>query len=101
MSEITQGEGQTTVLPSADIVAGEVKNFRAELLKILEDGSKNITVDLSEVQMIDSSGIGVFISAQNSLKKNGGALKLVNVSSDIAKMFKIMRLDKHFEVNEK
>ena len=51
--------------------------------------------------MIHSSGLGVFISAQISLKKAGVGLKLVNFSDYFLKMFRIMRLDKHFDVSGK
>lgn len=101
MSEIKRDSDSVTVVPAVDIVAGEVQSFRAELLALINEKMLKITVDLSAVEMIDSSGIGVFISAQNSLKKLGGALKVVNISDDILKMFKIMRLDKHFEVSGK
>jgi anti-sigma B factor antagonist len=98
MSEIKRDSDSATVMPAADIVAGEVQAFRAELLGLINEKVTKITVDLNAVEMIDSSGIGVFISAQNSLRKGGGALKVINISADILKMFKIMRLDKHFEV---
>lgn len=101
MSEIRRESDSATVVPATDIVAGEVQAFRAELLNIINEKILKITVDLGSVEMIDSSGIGVFISAQNSLRKAGGSLKVVNISADILKMFKIMRLDKHFEVSGK
>jgi len=101
MSEIKRDSDSATVIPAADIVAGEVQSFRSELLGLINEKVLKITVDLGAVEMIDSSGIGVFISAQNSLRKLGGSLKVVNISADILKMFKIMRLDKHFEVSGK
>jgi anti-sigma B factor antagonist len=101
MSQIVKSGESATVVPASDIVAGEVQSFRAELLGLINENVAQIVVDLGSVEMIDSSGIGVFISAQNSLRKIGGGLKVVNVSADILKMFKIMRLDKHFEVSGK
>lgn len=101
MSKIEKNGKEATVIPQADIVAAEVQNFRTELLNLVNNGTLQIAVDLERVEMIDSSGIGVFISAQNSLKKQNGSLKVVNVSADILKMFRIMRLDKHFEVTGK
>jgi len=98
MSDIKRDADSAVIVPASDIVAGEVQSFRGELLGLINEGVLKISVDLAAVEMIDSSGIGVFISAQNSLRKAGGALKVLNVSPDILKMFKIMRLDKHFEV---
>ncbi len=98
MSDIKRDADSAVVVPASDIVAGEVQAFRGELLGLINEGVLKISVDLTGVEMIDSSGIGVFISAQNSLRKAGGSLKVLNVSPDILKMFRIMRLDKHFEV---
>ena len=99
MSQINKiSADEAVICPDNDIAAGEVQNFRTELLNLLSDNIKKLTVDLARVEMIDSSGIGVFISTQNSLKKNSGVLKVTNISADILKMFKTMRLDKHFEV---
>ncbi len=101
MSKINKKNDQATVVPGADLVAGIVLDFRKELTDLIKDGCKKIRIDLGNVGMIDSSGIGVLISAQNSLKKINGTLSVFNISPDILKMFKIMRLDKHFEVAEK
>jgi anti-anti-sigma factor len=57
-----------------------------------------MAVDLEEVKMIDSSGLGVLIAAHNSLQKLGARLELLNVSDDIRKLLQNMRLDKHFTI---
>ena len=101
MSKVAKKDKAALITPEKDIVAGEVQNFRQELLALINEKFEKIEVDLDKVEMIDSSGIGVFISTQNSLKKINGSLKVINVSADILKMFKIMRLDKHFEVEGK
>jgi anti-sigma B factor antagonist len=101
MSVIEKNGRSAKIAPDKDIVAGEVQNFKSEILGLISEKSDQILIDMSNVEMIDSTGIGVFICAQNSLKKINGALKVENVSPDILKMFKIMRLDKHFEVTGK
>ncbi|OGV37250.1 MAG: hypothetical protein A2020_14400 [Lentisphaerae bacterium GWF2_45_14] len=101
MSKIIKKGKVVSITPEKDIVAGEVQNFRQELLSLINEKFEKIEVDIDKVEMIDSSGIGVFIATQNSLKKINGTLTVINVSADILKMFKIMRLDKHFEVEGK
>ncbi len=100
MSQINRiSSGEAIICPETDIAGGEVQKFRGEILELINEKLQKVTVDFSKVEIIDSSGIGVFISAQNTLKKQNGILKVVNVSPDILKMFKIMRLDKHFDVS--
>ena len=93
--------GETTVKtikPNNDIVASMAENFKGELLKFIEEGVKELTVDINDVGMIDSVGLGVLIATHNSLQKNDGVLNVINASENIYKLFKVMRLDRHFKV---
>ncbi|WDN88149.1 anti-sigma B factor antagonist [Desulfosarcina sp. BuS5] len=92
------GTAAKTVTPGMDIVASMAEEFRAELLKSVEGGVKELTADLDGVRMVDSVGLGVLIAAHNSLQKNDGVFIVINASEDIYKLFKVMRLDRHFEV---
>ena len=92
------GTAAKTVTPGMDIVASMAEEFRAELLKFVEEGVKELTADLDGVGMVDSVGMGVLIAAHNSLQKNDGVFTVINASEDIYKLFKVMRLDRHFEV---
>jgi len=87
------------VKPGKDIVASMAPEFKTELLKFIEGGVKELTVDLDNVGMVDSVGLGVLIAAHNSLHKTDGTFSVVNASEDIYKLFQVMRLDRHFTVN--
>ncbi len=76
----------------------ELKKMKEELKQALDDGAVKMAIDMSKVKMMDSMGIGLLIAAHNSLDKVGGQLELLNVSADILKLPKNMRLDKHFIV---
>lgn len=98
MSAVSTAEGLTTVKPGGDIVASMVNEFKAELKMIVDGGVNRLAVDLAEVKMIDSMGLGLLIATHNSLKKKAGQLELNNVSPDILKLLKNMRLDQHFKI---
>lgn len=85
---------------SDDITSSFVEILHRELDELIDDGIVDITFDMSNVDIVDSTGIGFIIRVQNSLKEKGGELKLRGVNSDIFKMMKIMRLDKHFSIEE-
>jgi anti-anti-sigma factor len=89
---------EKVIKPGRDIVASMAADFRQDLLKEVESGVKRLVVDLNDVQMVDSVGIGVLVAAHNSLSKTGGQMAVSNVSQDIFNLFKVMRLDQHFEV---
>ena len=101
MFDVSEVNGAFVVTPSQDVVASNVDELRAVLLGQLDKSEHDLVVDLNQVKMIDSSGLGVLIAAQNSLKEKGSQLKVINVSNDIMGLFKIMRLDQHFKVEEK
>ena len=82
-----------------DITAASVSTIKDEILGQLDEELSEIHLDLTNVEMVDSTGISLLISIQNSLKKNSGSLSVLNVSDDVAHMFKLMRLDKHFKVS--
>lgn len=101
MSEIINNDGQVIVRPKRDIVISMSRVLKNELLSLISDSNKLLILDLTDVEMIDSVGIGVFITVHNTLKKIGGSLRVINTSKDIYGLFKMMRLDRHFEIHEK
>jgi anti-anti-sigma factor len=98
MSEITRATGQTVIKPNTDIIAPMVAEFKAELRSLVSEGAKDLVIDLTGVEMIDSLGLGALIATHNTLEKAGGKLSIINASKDISGVFKTMRLDKHFNM---
>jgi anti-anti-sigma factor len=74
------------------------QQFRKELLCVLEEGCKELVVDLRSVTRVDSIGIGILIATCNTLNESDGKLTVINVSKDIYQLLKAMRLDQHFKV---
>ena len=96
--EIVREGAQTIVRPGTNIVASMAQDFRKELLSLVDGGEKSLVLDLTDVKMIDSIGIGMVVALHNSLSKAGGNLALVSVPEDIHRLFKAMRLDQYFDV---
>jgi len=75
-----------------------VDELRAALDGIVAESSYSVVLNMTEVPMADSSGIGVLVRYQSSLKQKGGALKLVNPSKLVSQTLKILGLLNVFEV---
>jgi anti-sigma B factor antagonist len=60
-------------------------------------GTRNVILDLRQMQFMNSSGLGLLISGASTLKSAGGALKLAGASEKILALIKITRLEKVFE----
>lgn len=70
MIAVTKEDNKVVLRPAGDgIVAATIPELRAKLREIVASGARELVVDLSDVLMVDSSGIGLLISAHNSLKK--------------------------------
>jgi len=100
MNTITKDGLTVTVKPDCDILARNEHELQDDLIKLVGDFN-TINIDFDEVGMIDSSGIGVLISTQNTMGKRHHSLRVVNVNKEILSMFKTMRLDKHIEIESK
>jgi anti-sigma B factor antagonist len=55
-----------------------VEEFRQSLEDLLAAGDGKIVLNLAEVPMIDSTGIGALVRCHTSARRRGGAIKLVN-----------------------
>ena len=81
-----------------DVVAASVPALRAAMRSAIAEGARDIVVDLAGVEMVDSTGIGLLISAHNSLRNAGGRLSVIHASGDILELFQTMRIHQHFSV---
>lgn len=64
----------------------------------LDRGRKNLVVDLSGVEAMDSLGIGDLIGAYTLVQRQGGGLKLLRPSKKIKLLMEMTALDHLFEV---
>lgn len=76
-----------------DLRRGEpVDNLRAEMEQRIGDGQLHLVLDLTEVNMVDSSGIGLIVRTHTTVKQKGGGLKLVHPSKLALQTIKIVGL---------
>lgn len=98
MSKVTKNGNHITVRVDKDIVSSMAKEFRNELNELIEQDVNTLVIDLAEVELIDSVGLGVFIATHNGLGKTGGELKVINANPKLENLFKTMGLNRHFEI---
>jgi len=83
---------------SGKLMGGPDADAFAEILKTqIHEGVKNVIVNLEKVKWVNSTGLGILISGYSTLKKNGGELKLLKVSSRIQNIFMVSKLYTVFE----
>ena len=94
--------GDVTVIDVAGrITLGEgSSNLREGIREMLAKGNKKILLNLGEVTYIDSSGIGELVSAYTGVAKQGGALKLLNLTKKVHDLLQITKLYTVFDVHD-
>ncbi len=99
--EIEQNESRAVVTLREPLTSALALNLRPRLQELIAKGATYVVMDLSSVDLVDSSGIGLLIATRNSLARVGGDMSIVGASSEIKQLFQLMRLDRHFEIGEK
>ena len=77
-----------------------VDDLQRTINESLSEGDARFVINLSEVPMIDSSGIGLLVRFLTSAKKRGGSVKLVNPSSFAQKTLRLVGVLSLFDVYE-
>jgi anti-sigma B factor antagonist len=59
---------------------------------LIEQKKLQVVIDLSKVDWMNSTGLGLLISGLTTLRKSGGELKLANVTDKIQSLLTITKL---------
>lgn len=98
LSIYPQGNVQVIRLNGDLKIGDSVDALRQALEDLLGGGHCRIVIDLANVRMMDSSGIGALVRALASAKQRGGSLKLVNPTKMVLQTLKIVGLLNLFEI---
>jgi anti-sigma B factor antagonist len=72
--------------------------LKEELVSLIQGGCTHVIVDLEHVSFIDSSGLGVLVSALRRAREKDGAVRIVCTREGVLKIFRITGLDKVFPI---
>jgi anti-sigma B factor antagonist len=80
------------------IYLGITDLFREDMISVLDKEFNELIINLEHVAVMNSAGLGVLIMAQDTIKKRGGTIKLINLQPLMLDIFSRMRLDTLFEI---
>lgn len=86
-------------------VRGEVDVYtspalRDELYRLIDGGATNVTLDLADMDFIDSSGLGVFVGALKRIRERDGDLRLRSLQPSTRKVLEITGLTQVFTISD-
>ena len=96
--EVKEEESVVKIAVNGDIEMMTIKTFKQKLFDVGQNIDKDIEIDLSNVDYIDSSGVGVLISLLKLQKKKEKSLKINKVSSKVLNVLKLSSLSDVFNI---
>jgi anti-sigma B factor antagonist len=95
---VEQRDGIAVVRAVGEIDVATAPQLRAFLAEVIStDRAASLSVDLDQVPFLDSTGIGVLISAHHRLAEGGGKLTLRHPCEAVARTLGIVGLDDWIE----
>jgi len=91
-------EGVAVITLKGRLTVGESAGLRETVNQLTAASRFNVVMDLSLLDYIDSTGLGNLVIYYTSLKKQGGALKLVNLNKRNIELLLLTKLHTVFEV---
>ena len=81
-----------------NINSANIKFITLFLETLIFGGAKKILVDMNDLEFIDSSGIGIFISIAKNIRTEKGEIAFVNVPEQLTGIFKVVRLHEYIKM---
>lgn len=96
----TREVGATTVVT----VGGEIDVYTAPKLRdliteLVGQGRHQLIIDMTAVEFLDSTGLGVLVGGLKKVRANQGTLQLVCDQERLLKIFRITGLAKVFQIH--
>jgi anti-sigma B factor antagonist len=80
------------------IVGEPVASLREKIRELVDAGKVNVILNLETVDYIDSTGLGGLVISFTTVKKAGGALKILNLSKRNVELLVLTKLTTVFEL---
>jgi len=93
------GDGKYVISLSGEVDLYTAPEFKQQLLEVIDQGGRDVIVDLSNTTFIDSTTLGVLVGGVKRLRTNEGQLSLVCSDRNITKIFEITGLDRVFAIH--
>jgi anti-sigma B factor antagonist len=86
----TQGVATARLTGDLDIVTSDA--VRRELVELVDDGHRELSLDLGDVGFVDSSGLGVLVAVHRHVESRGGGFVVRSAPPQVRRLFEITRL---------
>ncbi|MDA8354402.1 MAG: anti-sigma factor antagonist [Firmicutes bacterium] len=99
IQEETRSEQVSALVVSGEVDAYTAPQLREKLMPLCKE-NREIYLDLSRVDYMDSTGLGVLIGAYKQLRSGGGRLVLTGMSPRLKRLMKITGLTEILDIED-
>lgn len=83
---------------SGELDLGSVPEVRRAIRALIDEGQVNFLINLTQLEFIDSSGLGVLVGGLARVREKEGEIKIVCANRRILRVFEMTRLTQLFEI---
>lgn len=91
---LEQESEQPTVKLIGRVMGADGIELKNVVLSCLEDGAKEVTLDLSEAQSLDTAILGHIMGAHINCKRHGASLRIVRANEQLRNVFSATNLNR-------
>ena len=77
-----------------------IEELRTMINNAIKENEKNLLLNFAEVPYLDSTGLGEVVRSYTTLKKEGGTVKIVNLTNKVKDLLTVTKLITVFETFE-
>lgn len=97
--EIENQPKVSVVRLSGRLDAAGVQEIKSELTAEAEKPKNKMVLDLAEVDFIDSTGLGLIVSAFRKLRESNGDMLVCSLTAQAQTLFELTRMHRIFDIH--
>ena len=96
---VSEEKGLVTLALTGKIMGGpEATEINDAINRLIDEKKNRIIINLKNVELMNSSGLGILIGAVTLLQNNKGGLRLIHVPEKVLALLKSTKLDSVFQI---
>lgn len=97
--ERNEREDVTVLALQGNLDAATAAGLKQEVIAIADAKKNKVAVDLAQLTLIDSTGVGVLISLFKRVRALGGAVHFAGLVAQPKEIFRLLRLDRSLDLH--
>lgn len=96
--DVQRTDRETTLVIRGSLDINTAPTLAEEIDRIIASKPPKVAVDLAALDLIDSSGVAALVKLYKGIRGTGGAFRIVGARDQPLAIFKLLRMDKVFDL---